>query len=231
MLNVRNIDDLYASLPSINVIAPARSNGRTKDQVEIYSIVRLLGTLPIGPGDFPLQLDKSERPDFILQCGERQVGVEHTEAIPPNAAKEAAIRSQGAGEELHFLRRASVDEPRKSSKLLAAEIDANSYGSSWGGDSVEREWSGAMAYFIKKKLSVAEKQGFKLLDATWLLIYDNWPAPALDPKKGIEFLRAHLSEIAPWTTFEHVFILDEKVLLDLSEVGAVSYQVNHCLPT
>lgn len=131
MLNALNIDDLYASLPSINVIVPARSNGRTKDHVEIYSIVRLLGSFPLGRGDFPLQLDKSERPDFILQYGGGQVGIEHTEAIPHNAAKEAAIESQGYGKDFHFLRRASVDDPRKSSEVLAAEIDDNSYRSSW----------------------------------------------------------------------------------------------------
>lgn len=127
--------------------------------METYSIVRLLGTISIDSGDFPLQLEKSERPDFLLRLGERQIGIEHTEAISQNAAKEAAMRSKGGGEEIRFLRRASVDEPQKSSKVLAAEIAENAYGSSWGGDSVEKEWANAMVYFIKRKLFVAKKPG------------------------------------------------------------------------
>jgi len=230
VLKAQNIDELYAKLPGINVIVPARSEGRTKDHIETYSIVRLLGTASMESDDFPMQLGKSERPDFILRCGERQVGIEHTEAISQNAAKEAAIRSRGNDEEFHFLRRASVEEPQKSAKALAAEIASNAYGSSWGGDSVEREWASAMMHFIKKKLSVANKPGFSLLDATWLLIYDNWPAPALDHGKGLEYLLAQLRGNAPWATFERVFILDEKILLELTETGSVFNQVNHCLP-
>lgn len=52
-----------------------------------------------------------------------------------------------------------------------------------------------MAHFTSKKLAVVGKQGFKVLDATWLLIYDNWPAPALDHGKarilGCTFVETH----------------------------------------
>lgn len=229
MFEAKTIDDLCACLLGSNVEVPSRSKGRTKDHVEVYATARLLGSLPWGESDFPLRLDKSERPDFILHCDKRKIGVEHTEAISQNAAKEAALRAKGEGSEFHFLRRASLDELKKSSKALIAEIAVGASGSVWGGDSVEREWAEAMMHFVMEKLSTAKRPGFQLFEANWLLIYDNWTAPALDREKGLGFLRALLLATAPWEIFERIFILDERLLLEVSVNSAVFHRVNHCL--
>lgn len=155
MLTAKTFDQLHTQLRGINVVVPARAAGRTKEQVETYSIVRLLGSIPHDLEAFPLQLVKRERPDFLLTLGARKVGIEHTEAISQNAAKEAFLRSKGHGPDVHFTRAASVHEPRKSSKELIAEIEADRPSAPWEGDSVERKWAEAMAHFIAEKVEVA----------------------------------------------------------------------------
>jgi len=62
----------------LNVKVPPHPAERG-DTAEIYSIVRLLGTIPLNVADFPLQLWKDESPDFALHLGDLSIGVEHTE--------------------------------------------------------------------------------------------------------------------------------------------------------
>jgi hypothetical protein len=230
MLLAQTFDELHSRLPSINVKVPPRAEGRENDHVEIYSIVRLLGTLPRASIDFPLRLTKRERPDFLVQCGARMIGVEHTEAISENAAKEAFLRSKGHGPDVHFVRSGSVDEPRKSSKQLIAEIEADRSGPGWVGDSVEREWATAMAHFISQKVASANRAGFELFEQNWLLVYDNWTAPSLEREKGLMLLRTELQAVDPWRVFSRIFILDEKVLLEIASDTSLFHHVNHCAP-
>jgi hypothetical protein len=230
MLLAHTFNELHSRLPSINVKVPPRAAGRKKGHVEIYSIVRLLGTLPRAPSDFPLRLTKRERPDFLVQCGARMIGVEHTEAVSENAAKEAFLRSKGHGPDVHFVRAGSVEEPRKSSKQLIAEIEAGHFGPGWVGDSVEREWATAMAHFISQKVASANNTGFDLFEENWLLVYDNWTAPALEHEQALMLLRTELQAVDPWRIFSRIFTLDEKVLLEISSDTSLFHYVNHCTP-
>ncbi|MFC7513576.1 hypothetical protein ACFQUU_01015 [Herbaspirillum sp. GCM10030257] len=228
MLLARTFDELHSRLSSINVKVPPRAAGRKKEHVEVYSIVRLLGSLPRTPSDFPLRLMKRERPDFLLQCGARMIGVEHTEAISENAAKEAFLRSKGHGPDVHFVRGTSVGEPRKSSKQLISQIEADRASPPWMGDSVEREWAKALSHFIGQKLACANAAGFDLFDENWLIVYDNWTAPALEREEGLLLLRADLDAMDPWRVFSRIFLLDEKVLLEIFSTSSFFHHVNHC---
>jgi hypothetical protein len=96
ILAAADIDALAPALSACDVVVPARAAGRTKEHVERYSISRLLGTLSCVPDDFPMRLDKSERPDFVLDCNGRSIGIEHTETITENAAKEGVPPVEGA---------------------------------------------------------------------------------------------------------------------------------------
>jgi hypothetical protein len=230
MLEAKSFDELHARLPAINVEVPGRANGREKKHTEQYAIVRLLGTLPRGSTDFPIRLSKSECPDFIVQFGTRTIGIEHTEAISQNAAKEAHLRAKGHGPEVHFVQRAAINEPRKSSTQLIEEIETNLPGKVWAGDSVERDWVDAMVHFFGKKLVTAKRPGFKLFEENWLLVYDNWPAPALQREHALMLLQSKLRANDLWRVFTRVFILDDSVLMEVAPDVASLYHVNHCRP-
>lgn len=228
IIKAERIDEIYPRLRAANVTVPGRAKGRTSEHGELYSVVRLLATRPYALTDFPLKLLKQERPDFVLTMNGNAVGIEHTEAISQNDAKEAALRDAGIGPNAHYIRPASLTEPVKSSKQLKAEIEADAMGTGWCGDSVERAWIEAMKHFIQKKMKSVRQPGYTHFARTWLLIYDQWPAPILNLSIALPRLREQLGALSPWTVFDRVFILDESILIELDAASTQLYCVNHC---
>ena len=134
--SVSSIDDLASALRGYDCVVPERAERRTNDHVERYSVVRLVGTLDWALTDFSMQLLKMERPDFLLDCNGRTIGIEHTETMTENAGKEAFLRSKGHGPESYFPRPMVIGEARKSSQRMIEEIEADKMGTGWYGDSV-----------------------------------------------------------------------------------------------
>ncbi len=227
IVSVARVGNLASALRAANVTVPGRASGRTHYQVEIYSLIRVLASRPYRLSDFPLKLIKRERPDFLLSANEVAIGVEHTEAVPQNAAKEAFLRESGIGPETHYVRPAAIGERAKGSKEIRAEIEADKMGEGWMGDSAERSWVDAMAQFVSDKIQSAHSPDYTRFDRTWLVIYDNWPAPILNQAKAVPLLTAELVKLATWSVFERVFILDESVLLEIEQTAVRVHCVNH----
>lgn len=225
LLSARTFEELYDGLRCLNVEVPAHPAPRG-DTPELYSIVRLLGTIPLGPGDLPLQLAKRERPDFALQLGDRSVGIEHTEAVPENSAHESRLRAELGGG-FHFVTPAAVGEPRKSRKQLLKEIEENRFPPPMVGDSVERSWAEAMAHFVGRKVASTKKPGYAVYDEQWLAIYDNWPSFALERQHALALLQQHLMAEDPFDVFDRVFILTGQVLVELARGCAQHHRLNH----
>ena len=102
MLVAKNRLDLAEKLYKIDVHVDSRSQGRTTDQVERYAVVLLFQHLiKADILSFPLELQKSERPDFILRTSESNIGIEHTEAVSEKVAYSDSLREQGYGPEVH----------------------------------------------------------------------------------------------------------------------------------
>ena len=226
LLSARTFDELHDRLPDLNTTVPARPAPRGATP-EIYSIVRLLGSMPLAPEDFPLSLAKGERPDFALQLGARSIGIEHTEAIPQNVAHESTLRA-ALGRDTYLMRSAVVGEPRKSKKQLLAEIEEDRMPPPMMGDSVERGWAEAMAHCVDSKVASARKPGYAAHGEHWLAVYDNWPSPALERELALELLQESLKAGPAFAVFERIFILDERVLVDLRRDRSLLHYVNHC---
>lgn len=220
VLSASRIDDLAAALRAYNCVVPERAAGRTNDHVERYSIVRVLGTIAWVPADFPLQLFKRESPDFLLECRGRSIGIEHTETLTENAGKEASLRSLGHGPEAYFPRPMILGEARKSSRQLIDEIEADEMGTGWCGDSVERSWVDAMLHFFRCKSMGGRKSTYQRFEHNWLIMYDNWNAPALNREKAVPRLHQRLQDTSDWQVFERLLILDDQVQIDLDRTTA-----------
>ncbi|KTF40446.1 hypothetical protein [Xanthomonas translucens] len=228
IVSVDRVGDLASALRAANVTVPGRASGRTHYLVEIYSLIRVLASRPYRLSDFPLKLVKRERPDFLLSANGVAIGVEHTEAVPQNAAKEDFLRDFGVGSETHFVRPAAVGERAKGAKEIRAEIEADEMGEGWMGDSVEFSWVEAMTQFVSAKIQSAKSPDYTRFERTWLVVYDNWPAPILNHIKAVPLLTAELIKLATWSTFERVFILNESVLLEIEQTAVHVHCVNHC---
>ncbi|KIQ97358.1 hypothetical protein TI01_1075 [Lysobacter sp. A03] len=188
----------------------------------------MLASRPYRLADFPLKLVKRERPDFLLSANGVAIGIEHTEAVPQNAAKEAFLRDRGIGPETYYAQPAAIGERAKSSKEIRAEIEADQMGEGWMGDSAERRWVEAMTQFVSDKTQSAQSPDYARCDRTWLVIYVNWPAPILNHAKAVPLLTAELAKLATWSVFERVFILDESVLVEIEHTAVHVHCVNHC---
>lgn len=228
LLSARTLEELHDRLPGLNVEVPAHPAPRG-DTPEFYSVVRVLGSIPLLPGDFPLQLGKRERPDFALQLGGRSVGIEHTEAVPENRAHESRLRAELRGG-FHLVTPAAIGEARKSRKQLLKEIEANRFPPPMVGDSVERGWAEAIAHFIARKVASAQKPGYAAYDEQWLAIYDNWPSFALERQHALALLEEHLATGNPFGTFDRVFIITGQILVELVRGRTLLHRLNDCLP-
>jgi hypothetical protein len=229
-----NHAELQGVLTTINVQVPLRSEGRTTDHGELYCIVHLLSSLPEGYWTFPLELLHSDRPDFQLRTHGRSIGVECVEAVPFNEAKRAKLREQGHGASIHFLQRATVDDPVVGSRQMKAELlrevrrergedsgDEADDGDGWVGDSAEREWADVVLHFARQKMDVANNPGFQLHEENWLLIYDNWPLPHLNPRKAADLFLAHPEAQSILQRFSRVFVMDGSRIWEFSNRAAL----------
>lgn len=248
LLTARTFQELHQRLSQLVVDAPADPAHRGAAG-EIYSIARLLGALPLSLADFPLQLAKSERPDFALQLGARSIGVEHTEAVPQNLMQERRARAKMLAREedlrraeradhpgtetppplaVHFVRTATIGEPRKDRKQIQQEIDEDRMPPPMEGDSVERHWTDAMALFVEKKVASALKPDYTDHDELWLTIYDSWPAPGLKRQRALADLQRRLARIAPFVVFRRVFIFTGTTLAQFSNDQVLLHHLRRC---
>lgn len=229
LISAHTFEELHEQLPSLNGVVPPHPQPRG-DTPEIYSIARLLGTMPLSDADFPLQLAKTERPDFALQLGPRSIGIEHTEAVAENAVHERILRASQPGAGVYLVRPASVGEPRKSSKTLREEIAQDRLPPPMMGDSVERNWAEAMEHFIGKKAASAQKPGYAVHDEQWLVVYDNWQALALERQHALALLQGRLAARDPFAIFERIFILTGALLVELARGGLLLHRLDRRRP-
>lgn len=217
LLEADNADALRAHLAHIDTDVPLRSEGRTTEQTERYAIAHLLATLPASRFSFPLTVIHRDRPDFFIEeSAGRRIAIEHVEAVPENEAKKAFLREVGDSEDMHFIPHAEPGEPRRSTKRLLKEIEADDAGDGWVGDSVEREWANAVAHFATEKVRSVQKDGYDRGDETWLLMYDNWPLPHVKPETAASYFVAHTAGAEIFGSFSRVFVMDGQGVWDFS---------------
>ena len=221
ILKAASPEELRSKLAALDIDVLRRSEGRRTVHVERHDVAHLLATLPVERLSFPLTLTHRDRPDFLLAMPHGDVGIEHTEAVPENVARGQFLREKGLGPEVYFTPQALPGEPRKTAAQLRQEIERDAPGDGWVGDSAERQWAAAMAYYVKEKLSKATADGFARHPVNWLIVYDNWPLPAINYAKAAKFLALLLTDMNIASVFDAVFVHDDSWLYEFSESPAM----------
>jgi hypothetical protein len=217
ILRVDTPAELRTRLAGLDIGVPTRSEGRRNYHAERYCIAHLLATLPIEQLSFPLTLTHSDKPDFLLAMPGVEVGIEHTEAVPENIARADALRGrEGLGPDVYFTPHASPGEARKTAAELRCEIEADEPGSGWCGDSPEREWAAAIVHHVKEKMSKAAAEGFVRHPTNWLIVYDNWPLPAINYTKSALYLKPLLVDMGAFSVFDTIFVHDDSHMCEFS---------------
>ncbi len=201
-----NSTELLKSLASIDISVPLRTEGRTTEHCESWSICRFLAAFAeTGLIDYPCEIVHEDRPDFVLNQSSHQCGIEVTEVVSPNAAAIDALREHQESEGPFFLQKHSPGEPKLKGKQLLAKALSDEPGDGWAGDSIEKEWVAAMQSRIHEKVATAGKDGFRLFQRNWLLMYDGWQLPGVNPENAAKLL-CYSTENESYGPFEYVFI-------------------------
>ena len=222
VLRSKSIVDFRRHVVNLGGVVPGRGKGRTADHTELFSLALLLGN-PVLESDlsFPLEVIHRDRPDFLIRMPDREIGIEHVEAVSQNEAMIASLREQGYGPECHFIRRSVPGEPLLTREQAIREIEADKPGPPWCGDSPEREWAEAIAYFVKQKLERMRKPSFQTFDENWLLVYDNWRVPAPDPNESLAAFLGHPDAASLHGAVDRLYVVDDQYLWELSRGGVV----------
>jgi len=208
-----NKSEMINVLSAIDIKVPLRSEGRTNDHCEKWSICYWLSTYPNFT--YPILLIHRDRPDFYIKFGEQEVGIEHTEAIPSDYAHADAIYEKkdddNAVLDMSLFRWGQKKKNREVSEIVSR---TKLTGPGWEGDSPEIEWAEAMADIINNKTTKLRKNEFDKFSANYLLIYDNLPRPNIDFSKSISQLMASLN--AYWGSgiiFDIIFVQTDDLLM------------------
>lgn len=223
--DISTVRDLHVALSRIDITVPGRIDGRTSQHTERWTICRLISTLSeYGRLAFPMSLTHGDRPDCLLSAGFVDIGVEVTEAVPPQWAEFCALRDRefpNALLELAQFRWGSVEKTIDETREILCSNQLTALG--WAGDSVEREWAGYIDGAIRSKNEKSKKQGFVRHSQNWLAIYDNLPLPNVYVTDGLKYLLPMIQDT--WShrhSFDRVFIEHGPVVV---AIGAGEHEI------
>ena len=209
------------------------TGGEIKTQRERWMMVRWL-TAWASELVYPLRVSKRESPDFMLDAGPDRIGVECMEVVP-EAFKQVQAKLNGINSGwVRPVPQHRAEEARAEwDSPLLRQLLADTYeGSPWAGDEPERLWVEVMRWAVEKKRQVLHKPGYARQARNVLLLYDNWPLPAVafvedaDPAVLRSWALAALDELS-WqllgsgahADFQQIDILHEGWLLSFTHDG------------
>jgi hypothetical protein len=225
-ISARSFDELLDKLRTVDIRVPPRAEARSTEQVERWSVCRFLSTYGDSELiDYPVSVQKRESPDFLLGEGTGKIGIEITEAIPPDWAWADAKRQRLKYDTTVLLHRFRPGEPRRSKKEIENIARGKNEGSVWAGYSAERDWADVMLHFALEKTDKAAKPGYAIFPRNWLLIYDNWPLPAVDEVRAARYFSEHLEGLESPLPFDRIFVECERMMWEFTESGRDSRKI------
>ena len=223
-LRAASPDELQGVLLQTDVTVAPLGDSQDKWDVERWAIRRFLATLIPGDlFDFPMRVEAGERPDFVVASSLGTVGVEVTQAVPPDLAKikdiERRERSVSKAPTQSRTERFQPSTPRwrryrlfdSAPNLTAAqarEIAQLPPASTMlppAPSEVLRNWVPAILARIDGKTA---RFTYPPQARNVLLIDDQWPSPELPEDDAFAELRRHLAGRS--VPFDDVFVDGER---------------------
>ncbi len=221
--------ELFKILAGIDIRVPPRSEGRTTEHCETWSICRLLATLAKHKIlEFPIQLIKRERPDFLLVTGERRIGIEVTEAVNSEYARATTLPEadiEGAIIDPSLFKWGT--RRRKLNELRSIVSQKELTGPGWEGTSVESEYAEAIFDVINLKTKKLHTNGFEKFDENWLAVYCNIMLPALELKAANKFFVEGTINYWQENGFSAVFVEEGENIISYSRYRIEVMRLNN----
>ena len=187
-------DDLLGFLKQCyDMKLPPRTKGRTTQHREKLGMLRLMTNW--ANTDFlsyPMTLVHRDKPDFLLCYGNKDVGIEFTEAISEEFAATSAQAERDDVEALFYMDQFKRGTGKRTASERRQIIQSRPSGHGWANEQAEYEWAQSIMDAVNKKTAAFNKPGFKKCDKNWLLIDDNLPVGPLS-SKNLETAMGYLS--------------------------------------
>lgn len=234
LLQAVDKNELMQKLKDLHFLVPRRDQGRNKKHVEKHSVFQFFKLM--AQNDkllYPFALFYRDKPDFVASISNLNIGIEVVEAVPQNKALEQASsailpkrktwgrlycineRNMTRNEiENEIKNEIKIPEHVKMGEIIMSD---KVFGRSFLDDEIEKNWVQAIVSFVGKKRDVLNKEDFQKYEKNWLLIYDNWPSPALNYDEALPFL---IKEISAQQTrkqdFHSIFLIDEYRIIEIN---------------
>jgi hypothetical protein len=227
-ISAQTEEDLLQQLALIDISVPPIDKGRTTEHCERWSICRLIATITKNQDlEFPIKLMKRERPDFCLHIGQKQIGIEFTEAIQPDYARARVLPEAGLDESILDPSLFKWGAPKRSlQELRSIASEKKLTGPGWEGDEIEVEWSEAIFDTIKKKSEKLISKGFGRYGENWLSIYDNVNSFSLDIDTSISMLSMGLREYWSNESFDKIYVETGEFISEISKENVTKIPLN-----
>ena len=214
--------ELISILSGTEIDVPDRTEGRETEHCERWSICRLLATLAIHKDlAFPVELSKSERPDFHLIRGDQFVGIEVTEIINPDYAKATTLPEANRDDMLIDPSLFKWGNPKRSLNDLRKIVSQKKLtGPGWEGDSVEIEYANAIYDVVSNKTAKLRSQTFDKFSNNWLLIYCNLTLPFINIEKANRLFEDKASSYWANDSFQNIYVEINDVIISYSHIGS-----------
>lgn len=224
----KSVDDLINQLALIDISVPPIEEGRTTEHCERWNICHLLASISKEhSSEFPIELIKRERPDFLLTTTRSTIGIEITEAIQQDYARARVLPEAMTNDSVIDPSLFKWGSPKKSLQKLREIVSRKELtGPGWEGDEVEIEWSSAITDTITKKTKKLLSEGFQKYNENWLSIYDNANTFALDIDKASAYIIEALRDYWLSKCFDAVFIETSKLILKLTQTNSMQIPLN-----
>lgn len=199
----------------MDISVPLIEQGRTTEHCEKWSICHLLATLVKYQSlEFPIKVTKRERPDFCLHTGQKQIGIEFTEAIQPDYARARVLPDAKSDKSILDPSLFKWGAPKKSlAELRSTASKTKLTGPGWNGNEMEDEWSFAILDTSSRKTSKLNSEGSAKFDKNWLLIYDNLDSGDID--LSCSYLVKGLEEYWSKNCFDKIFVETGNFIIEL----------------
>ena len=226
ILRAGSADELNRGIDQLAINVPPRGPERTTAACEQWQIHHLLRALQAAGHELqlPLQLWKRESPDFCLQTGTRNIGIENTEAINSDyvrATMHPNARQDGSVIDPSWYKWGTEGRSRRQIAREAASKRLS--GPGWASDSVEREFAQSVVDEVHRKhLKVAS---YVRYDSDRLLIYHNHSSPCIDIDHAIAHTRRALADYWSLSGFDMVYVHKDRWMLAFSkDISGVLYE-------
>jgi len=221
-----SVAELGARIRAIPSDVPPRGQGRQNEHTETYQLRHLLWTTVHVRGllSFPLDVEMSDRPDFLLRSAGAGIGVELTEATPTNPAQAIAIQEKHYPDRALSASAFAWGTPLMSSEEIRRMFRCHARrGAGWFGDAAEEEWASLVAGAVRDKLEKLNADGFRREEQNWLGVYDNLPQPVWKIDLAVARLKDRLAALpGDGDTFDIVFVERPTSMLMVDRSGAIT---------